>query len=315
MQEVLLSVNPVPDDVRLRLSESAVKVVTADDLSPKDIPSVTIMYGWDPELGHKIITSEHNNLKWVQHLGTGVNDLPLDILKQQGVQVTNASGEKSVPIAQTILGYILFVARGINEYHLKTTWAPDTNQYTLSELPTIIFGTGKIGTQIATYIKALGGHVVGVNTTGLGPSVFNQIVRLHDVQDVAQSAKVLVNTLPGTAETINLFDESFLSQFNDLQLFINTGRGDSVDQDALLKLINAGKIGFAALDVTTPEPLPDGHPLLTNPKVLVTQHTSWAEHHAPKRPDTLWKVVLQNIPAYLRGDPLPFNRVDLQKGY
>lgn len=314
MSELLLANQPLPKRAQDTLAKYDIAVVTKEAIQPEQLGQVTMMYVWDDQLGQQILAQE-NQLKWVQNIGAGVNNLPQKQLDKAGVQVTNASGVKSRPIAQTVLAYILFVARGLHHYVAQQTWSEFTDQYLLSELPVLIFGTGSIGAQLAEYIQTLGGTAYGVNTRGQAVAGFDKVVALSDVAELLPKVKVIVDTLPATEATQHYFNTAIFDQVDDLILFANVGRGDTVDQTALLQALDAQKIRFAALDVTTPEPLPDGHELLMHPKILVTQHTSWAEHQQPKRPDALWDIFEQNLPSYLAGEKLPVNRVDLTRGY
>lgn len=170
-----------------------------------------------------------------------------------------------------------------------------TNQYLINELPVLIFGTGRIGKQIASHIKAFGGTVYGVNTSGRAVPGFDAVYPISNYQAGLAKARVVVDGLPGTADTADFFDTRFFEQVNQLFLFINIGRGTTLDQDALLSAIDDSRVKFAALDVTTPEPLPKNHPLFERHQILLTQHTSWGEHVNAGRTGGLFRLFEQNL--------------------
>ncbi|GMA70645.1 hypothetical protein GCM10025879_18910 [Leuconostoc litchii] len=153
---LLLAVKAITEENREFLSKYDINVVTPDTITEEQIPEVLISYAWDNELGQKILANPKSKLKWIQAQSAGVDYLPLQKLQERNITVTNASGLKAVPISQTVLGYILYFARGLNVYTTRHHWEPFTNQYLMSELPVLVFGTGHIGQQIAQAVKALG---------------------------------------------------------------------------------------------------------------------------------------------------------------
>lgn len=296
MSRLLLEVTKLqPQDIAV-LHDLDITVVTPDTVTAADISEIEISYGWSTEIGKKILADPTSKLRWVQTMSAGVDYMPLAELADRQVMLTNASGLKSVPIAQSVISYILHFARGLNVYQTQTHWQEFTDQYTISELPTVIFGTGNIGRQIAHYLKALGGRVYGVNTSGHPVDGFDDV-------------------LPGTDTTVNFFNAERFAALGDLYLFINVGRGTTVNQADLIATLQAGTIRQAALDVTLPEPLPDDSPLWQQPNLLLTQHTTWAEHSSAGRAGNLFPLFMRNLPSYLANEPLSVNVVDLTRGY
>lgn len=312
---LLLAVKAISEANRAFLAAYEIDVVTPDTVTAEQIPEIAISYGWDNRIGEKILAQPHAKLKWIQAQSAGVDYLPLATLKARGINVTNASGLKAEPIAQTVLSYILYFARGLNVYATRQHWEPFTDQYMISELPVLVFGTGRIGQQIAAQIKGFGGTVYGVNTTGREVPGFDAVYPIGNYQEGLAKARVVVDGLPGTSDTANFFDEYFFEQVNELFLFVNIGRGTTLDQQALLAAIDDTRVRFAALDVTTPEPLPLQHPLFERPQILLTQHTSWGEHANFGRTGGLFRLFEKNVPGFVADGQLTHNVVDLDKGY
>lgn len=315
MSHLLLAVTPLKNQDIQVLNDADIQVITPDTIRPEQLADVTISYGWSAELGPKMLADPNSRLQWVQTMSAGVDYVPLQQLAERNVTLTNASGLKSVPIAQSILGYMLHFARGLNVYQDRQYWEEYTDQYTLAELPTVIFGTGHIGQQLAEYLQSFGTTVYGVNTTGRPVPGFDQTFAINNLAALPADVQVVVNVLPSTPETESFFDEHVFAQLQSLYLFINAGRGTTVKEADLLAALDNQTIRYAALDVTAQEPIPHDSPLWHRPNLLLTQHTTWATHHAVGRASNLFPLFMKNLPAYLANQPLTFNVVDLSRGY
>lgn len=132
----------------------------------------------------------------------------------------------------------------------------------------------------------------------------------HELNDLAASADVIVNALPATAATLDLFDAEFFASVKAGAIFINVGRGKTVVTRDLIAALESGQISAAGLDVTEPEPLPADSPLWQREDVIITPHVSSAggenERHAV--------LLRENVSRYVAGDRL-LNVVDPRKGY
>lgn len=315
MAHTILALADLTHEQTKSLSERDFIILSPIDIQEKDYASIEIMYGWEPILGQKILSTPNHKLQWIQSISAGVDYFPLQQLKDANIILTNASGLKSVPIAQSVLGYILYFARGLDYYNKQQSWQTMLDQYSIAELPTLIFGTGQIGQEIARQLKALGGTVYGVNSTGHPANNFDKTFALNNYQDALNQVQTIVNVLPSTNETEAFFNQAFFAQLDQAFLYINVGRGTTTDASALLSALNQHQVRHAALDVTTPEPLPADSPLWNHPQLLLTQHTSWVEHNAQTPASNLFDIFEQNISNYLTGQPLTINVVNLAKGY
>ena len=121
---------------------------------------------------------------------------------------------------------------------------------------------------------------------------------------------IVINALPSTPTTNNFFNKSQLELFKDLFLFINIGRGSTVNERDLLAKLNDGSIQHAALDVTKVEPIPNDSQLWHQDNLLLTQHSTWAGES-----DSLFNIFMKNLPDFLAGQPLSYNVVDYKRGY
>ncbi|SCB88791.1 NAD(P)-dependent oxidoreductase [Weissella bombi] len=306
----LLAISPLTDDDIKTLKTYDVTVITPDKLTTENYHNIDISFGWDADTINNILATPNHQLKWIQAYSAGVDYMPLDVLKEQNIILTNASGQRAVPIAQSVLSYIFYFARGLNKYHSQTSWDPFINQFVLQSLPVVIFGTGQIGQQIAKYLQAFDTPVYGVNTSGHPVNNFDKVYAINDLSHLPDDIAIVVDTLPSTDQTNNFFNQNTLDLFNKLFLFINIGRGATVNESDLIEKLNDGSIKHAALDVTKVEPIPDDSKLWQTNNLLLTQHSTWAGDS-----EKLFTIFMKNLPSFIAGEPLTVNVVNYKTGY
>jgi phosphoglycerate dehydrogenase-like enzyme len=177
-------------------------------------------------------------------------------------------------------------------------WLPRDEMRLAPELTgkrVLIVGAGSIGEALARRLEACDATVVKVARTSRDG--------VHGVGELATllpDAEVVVLILPLTGETIGLVDAEFLARMRDGALLVNAARGPVVVADALERELASGRIS-AALDVTDPEPLPDGHPLWSMPNVLITPHVGGAVSGLMRR---AYGLVRAQLERYVSGQPL-----------
>ena len=317
MTELLLAVQPLRKQEATILKNQGIDIVTPATVTDEQLRDVTISYGWSPELGDRLLAAPDNKLRWVQYQGAGVDLLPLATFAEQHILVTNASGVKAPQIAQTVVSYLMHFARGLHVYQEQHLWHEYEDQYTLDELPTVIFGTGKIGQKIAAYLSPYGMPIYGVNSSGKQVPGFDKVFALNNLLfEWPDGIQVIINTLPDTPATHHYFNSQNYKIWGELFLLVNVGRGGTVDEKELIASLQSGRIRYAALDVTEVEPIPADSMLWQQRNLLLTQHTSWANHTYPeRRSGDVFRILSTNLSAYLNGEPLIENVVDLTKGY
>lgn len=195
-------------------------------------------------------------LKWIQTQSTGVEVFPIDLMQDR--MLTTGRGINAVPIAEFVFAAILRV-----EKRLEVTRARSQSDWRLHDIGRLhgktlgLVGYGSIGQAIARRAHAFDMTVLVNRRTPWKGDV--GIVACADVSEVFAAADHLVVAAPLTPETVGMIGEALLSQAKPGLHFINVSRGGLVDQDALIAALGTGRIGCATLDVTSPEPLPDGH--------------------------------------------------------
>ncbi|WP_170999577.1 phosphoglycerate dehydrogenase [Paucilactobacillus kaifaensis] len=318
MSENLLAVSPINDDQVHLLTDLNVNVFKPEDLDVKIAAAdITILYGWKPDIGNKLLNTSNSKLKWIHAISAGVDYLPLATIAKLRINLTNASGIHATSISQSVLAYVLHFVRGLDiarknqEKHYWETNA-ETQAATISDYHYVVFGTGHIGQQIGRLLQAFGGHTLGVNTSGHPVKYFDETIALDQLDTSVWQSDVIINVLPLTDETHHFYDANFFNHFQNLFLFVNVGRGPSVDSDALITALKNGHVSHAALDVFETEPLPSNSPFWSIDNVLMTPHNTGVIRHFKK---TQLELFLPNLHQFLQDGTFKYNQVDLTKGY
>ena len=257
---------------------------------------------------------------WVQIHSAGADRcLASEQLFRDNLVLTNMQKMSSPVIAEHAIAMILTLARKLPTFADSMdegAWHRDRRytdgMTTVDGKTMLVIGLGGIGTEIARRGAALGMRVVATrNSSRSGPEFVDYVGLTGEMLDLAKDADVIVNALPLTDDTRGLLgDDFFAVEFASPPYFINVGRGATVDTEALLEALQAGRIAGAGLDVTDPEPLPSDHALWRQPNVIITPHVS--ARGGDRRRHNL--VIAENLRRYLAGDAL-LNVVDPQRGY
>lgn len=290
------------------------ELVNRDDDFP--IENIEIVYGWDKVKAEEAgLLETEGQLKWIQVASAGVDYMDLDTLKERSILLTNASGIHSVPIAESVIGMLLAYCRKIQQAVVDQSqhhWREDQRLIELSGKTIMIVGTGNIGKELGRLSKAFNMKTIGINRSGREVEYMDHIFRQPDMIDHLKKADVVVNILPLTSETKAFFDQKMFAEMKEGTLFVNVGRGPTVNTQDLIQALDDGKVSFAGLDVFETEPLPEDSPLWDRKDVLVTPHISGNAEHYNTR---LFNIFEENIQAFVEGEELPRNLVDYDKSY
>lgn len=282
---------------------------------PKLLASADVLYTQqiDPQ---RVATAER--LRWVQTYGAGVEWLLTPaVRRREQLQITNTSGIHAQPIAEHVLGLILSFARQLHRaarLQAANVWdsKPLRDEVsTLSGATLGIVGLGAIGARIAQIAAAFGMRVNAFKRSPGGALGVERVFGPAQLSAFLKEAEYVVNTLPLTTETRGFFGPRELASMRSDAIFINIGRGGTVQTDALVEALRSGSIAGAALDVVDPEPLPSGHPLWSLENVILTPHYSGAHPGYVQRASAIF---LENLARFVKKDPL-VNVVDKSAGY
>jgi phosphoglycerate dehydrogenase-like enzyme len=194
-------------------------------------------------------------------------------LLPQGVTLCNARGVHDDATAEHAIGLALAVLRRVPEaVRGHGSWQPlQTGMRSLADSRVLILGYGSIGRAVAERLLPMKARITAVAASARADDLVGEVRAVDDLPDLLPGQDVVVVLVPLGDRTRGLVGEDFLGWLPDGALVVNVARGGVVDTDAVLR--HAGRLRFA-LDVTDPEPLPDGHPLWEAPDVLVTPHVA-----------------------------------------
>lgn len=248
-------------------------------------------------------------LRWVFSASVGVDFYPPWLL--DAPLVTCGRGVASDEIADYVVAAIYAQTKDLDSVRARSLaeWKQTSLGRVTGSIVGIV-GLGAIGAAVARRALALGMRVTATRRRDL-PSPVAGVELLADLGAVVASADHLVLAIPGTPATRNLIDASVLARARPTAHLINIARGSVLDHDALVAALDAGRLGFATLDVTEPEPLPADHPLWTHDRVRLTPHVS--SNYTAVRP-ALYAAITANLDRFVAGET-PDDVVDPASGY
>ncbi|RVX72644.1 hypothetical protein B0A52_04042 [Exophiala mesophila] len=279
-------------------------------LIPEEHTDADFLVTWvnSPE-NLKDAASRLRNLKWIQGLAAGPNDV-LNAGFNSNIIVTTGSGLHDHTVAEHTLGLLLASARRFHEmrdYQLKGKWPghlggaqPDRPAgafTTLRDANVLIWGFGNIAKKLAPWLTALGAHVRGVaRNSGVRDGV--EVYSEDKLPELLPQSDALVMILPGSESTKDALSAERLKMLPKHAWVVNVGRGTSVDEDALVAALEKGELGGAALDVFKTEPLPESSTLWNAPNVIISPHA------AGGRPQDAEALIAYNLRRFLAGQDL-----------
>lgn len=232
-------------------------------------------------------------LELLQTLSAGVEQWEGKV--PNGVSLSNARGAHGGATAEWAVAALLAVLRELPVFTLRQAegrWDQHTTD-TLAGKSVLVLGAGDLAVEFRRRVEPFGATVEVV-----GRSAREGVHGMDELDDLLPAFDVVVAMLPLTDATRGLVDARVLGLLKDDAVFVNAGRGGSVVTEDLVAALHAGRLR-AALDVTDPEPLPDGHPLWSAPNLLITPHVAGSTHGFQQR---AWDVAADQISQFARGE-------------
>lgn len=289
-----------PGEVPATVSRSAEEAMERYDDEP-------ILFG-DPRMIAQILP-ELGEVRWVQSTWAGVK--PLIDIGRRDYLLTGVKDIFGPQMAEYVLGYLLAHELRITERleaqkrrAWDTSYSGELNGKRLG-----VMGTGSIGGHIARCAAGLGLRPLGLSRSGRQTPDFETVYPVAELSTFLANCDYLVSTLPQTPATDGLLDAASLSKLPRGACFVNVGRSNVVDDEALIDALESGHLAGATLDVFDEEPLPTGSPLWDAPNLLVTAHIAAVSH-----PGLIVPIFLRNYRRFGAGEPLDFV-IDLDAGY
>jgi len=223
------------------------------------------------------VLATHPGIGWVQLPWAGVDafaallrrfaDSPLPVW-------TSAKGAYSEPVAEHAVALTLALLRELPQKARSVSWAATRRGESLYGRRVVIVGAGGVALAIMRLLSVFDAHVTIVRRSAGDVAGASQTVTSRELTDVLPDADVVIIAAAGTRDTAKLFGREAFAAMPEHAILVNIARGSLVDSYALVEALRSGGIAGAALDVTDPEPLPDGHPLWAEPNCIITSHSA-----------------------------------------
>ena len=255
------------------------------------------------------ILADLPGVRWIQSTWAGVT--PLIDHERRDYRLTGVKGIFGPQMSEYVFGYLL-----AHELRISQRIEAQRNREWLTEYSGMlagkrlgIMGTGSIGSHIAATARAFDMSVTGLSRSGREADGFDSVLPANRIEEFLPQCDHLVATLPQTPDTDRLLDARTLSLLPDTAVFVNVGRSNVVDDEALIGALESGRLAGAVLDVFDEEPIPAGSPLWRAPNLIITAHIAAVSH-----PSLIVPIFIDNYRRYIAGEPLRY-LVDFDAGY
>lgn len=246
-------------------------------------------------LSHSI--EKFTSLRYIQLTSAGFDRVPMDYVKQHGIEIHNARGVYSIPMAEFAVSGVLQLYKQSGYFHENKKahkWEKCRGLLELFGKNICIVGCGSVGTECAKRFKAFGCSVTGVDVKPYQNRVYDTMLPLDSLDNVLTNADVTILTLPLTEETRHFINADRFAAMKRGAVLVNIARGAIVDTNALITALNT-HLGGAILDVFEEEPLDEHSPLWDMENVILTPHNSFVGDGNHER---LFNLILKNLNKY-----------------
>ena len=289
------------------------KFVDCDNITLDDVKDVNCIIG---SIKRKWIKAA-DKLEWLQIIYAGADLFTVPGLLKPETILTNAAGAYNTEVAEHMLAMTFSLVRNFSIYmrnQVNHVWKQLDNVKSVKGSKILVLGLGRIGSDYASKVKALGAYVIGVKRTiREKPDYVDEIYTIDELDNVIGEADIVAMVLPGVKDTENIMNSERLNKMKRSAFLINVGRGNAVDHEALKIALKSGQIAGAGLDVTEPEPLPTDDELWDLNNVIITPHIA-GHLFLDEARDCIVEIIGKNLNNWINGKPL-INVVDRQLGY
>lgn len=251
-------------------------------------------------------------LRWFQTVSAGVDHVDCAQMAHLGARLSSASGIASASIAEFVMARLLGVWKNLREIEAQQrdrTWVESFGTE-IGGRTMLIAGLGSIGREIARRARAFDMRVIATRGSARPGQVDPDVDELHPaaaLADLLPAADAVVCALPASAETVDIFDAAMFRAMKPDAVFCNVGRGTLVVEKDLIEVLEDGHLRAAVLDVMRNEPIPDGDPLWTAPRVYLSPHAAVS---LDRYQQNAWKMLADNLERFVAGDRL-HNEIEL----
>lgn len=272
---------------------------TIDDIG-LDLGLVDVLVAFGISVNDALIASA-SRLKWIQSLATGVDHFLRCPSLRPEVLLTSARGIHGPAMRETVAFLMLSLSHDTPRLvrdQAAHRWDRSRPWPLLARKTAVVVGVGFSSTAVARLLREFGMRVIGVSGTPRTVEGFDEIAPKERLRETAAEADYVINVLPGAPENAGLISRPVIDALKPSAFFINVGRGDTVDEEALIAALRDGRIAGAGLDVFRTEPLPPESPFWDLPNVFITSHIGglFREYE-----DYVMPIVIENMRTFLAG--------------
>lgn len=240
---------------------------------------------------------QFRNLRFIQLTSAGFDRVPMDYVQSHGIEIHNARGVYSAPMAEFAVGSVLQIYKQFpffRENQKAHRWEKRRDLRELTGKTVVILGCGSVGTECAKRFRVFACKLIGVDIYPRQDERFDEILPLTALDETLPAADVLILTVPLTDETRGLINAARLAAMKPDATLVNISRGAVIDEPSLAAHLQANPAFTAALDVFGEEPIAHNSPLWTFPNVYITPHNCFSGENNSLR---LNKLIVNRIVA------------------
>ncbi|OEH85098.1 glycerate dehydrogenase [Desulfuribacillus stibiiarsenatis] len=249
-------------------------------------------------------------VKYIGVLATGYNVVNIQAAKDLGIVVANVPSYGNASVAQMTIALLLEMCHHVGHHSdaVKAGRWANSKDFCFWDYPLIelegktlgIVGFGRIGQTTAKMAQAFGMNILAYNRTPK-KELESDNLRFVDLDELYAKSDVISLHCPLTEQNQGMINKESIAKMKDRVMIINTARGPLVEEQDLADALNSGKVGAAAVDVVSVEPIQTDNPLLTAKNCIITPHIAWAPIEARSR---LMDIAVANVDAFIKGNPV-----------
>lgn len=245
---------------------------------------------------------QFTNLKFVQLLSAGLERMPMEYAREHNIQVYNARGVYSIPMAEFAVCGVLQLIKKSREFLMNQSqhvWEKQRDLCELSDKTVCVLGMGSVGSEVAKRFSVFCKQIIGVDIIEVSNCYFHKFYHMDMIDTALSEADIVVITVPLSEDTKYLFDKEMFRHMKKSSILVNIARGKIIKEQDLMEALDNGVIGGAVLDVFEEEPLETDSPIWECSKIVVTPHNSFVSEKNDKR---MWEIIINNLQKYIQGD-------------
>jgi D-2-hydroxyacid dehydrogenase (NADP+) len=287
----------------LRREFTELRIATAREVNelPADLSRIDVLVSFGTSIDDDVLR-RLSGVKWIQSLATGVDHFLRSPHLAPSVLITSGRGIHGPMMREMVAHLMLCLSHDVlRQAADQKAHVWDRRLWSLLYGKTaVVVGIGVTGVAIGELLAAFGMTVIGVSRTPREIAGFSAMLATYRLTEAAAQADYLINVLPADADNIGLFGRAVFAAMKPTAYFINVGRGDTVDEDALIACLREKRIAGAALDVFKARPLPATSPLWDMPNVVITPHVGG---YVVEYEDHVMPILIDNMRHFLAGRP------------